>query len=108
MMFTPCWPRAGPTGGAGVALPAGICNFTWPITFFAIAVTLCLLHLKKIQFHRRRTAENRHHDLQRVSVRIHIVDNPLKLVNGPSMILTVSPFSKVSFGFGLSAAVETL
>ena len=27
-MFTPCWPRAGPTGGAGVALPAGICSFT--------------------------------------------------------------------------------
>ena len=27
-MLTPCWPRAGPTGGAGVALPAGICSFT--------------------------------------------------------------------------------
>ena len=26
MMFTPFWPRAGPTGGAGVALPAGICS----------------------------------------------------------------------------------
>ena len=24
MMLTPCWPRAGPTGGAGVAWPAGI------------------------------------------------------------------------------------
>jgi hypothetical protein len=23
MMFTPCWPRAGPTGGDGFALPAG-------------------------------------------------------------------------------------
>ena len=28
MMLTPCWPRAGPTGGAGLALPAGICSFT--------------------------------------------------------------------------------
>src|SRR5579871_2673512 len=28
MMFTPCGPNAVPTGGAGVALPAGICNFT--------------------------------------------------------------------------------
>src|SRR6185503_14379143 len=28
MMFTPCGPRAVPTGGAGVALPAGICNLT--------------------------------------------------------------------------------
>jgi hypothetical protein len=25
MMFTPCWPSAGPTGGAGLALPAWIC-----------------------------------------------------------------------------------
>jgi hypothetical protein len=25
-----------PTGGAGVALPAGICSFTCPVTFFAM------------------------------------------------------------------------
>ena len=31
-MFTPCCPRAGPTGGAGVALPAGICNLIYPVT----------------------------------------------------------------------------
>src|SRR5450755_20799 len=36
MMFTPCGPSAVPTGGAGVALPAGICNLTCPVTFFAI------------------------------------------------------------------------
>ena len=35
-MFTPCCPSAGPTGGAGVALPAGICNLIYPSTFFAI------------------------------------------------------------------------
>src|SRR5579884_239298 len=35
MMLTPCWPRAGPTGGAGVALPASICSFTTALTFFA-------------------------------------------------------------------------
>src|SRR5439155_25983387 len=28
MMFTPCWPRAVPTGGAGVAMPALIWSFT--------------------------------------------------------------------------------
>src|SRR5438552_2388309 len=28
MMFTPCWPRAVPTGGAGVAIPALIWSFT--------------------------------------------------------------------------------
>ena len=26
MMFTPCWPSAGPTGGDGFACPAGICS----------------------------------------------------------------------------------
>ena len=36
MMFTPCCPSAGPTGGAGVAFPAGICNLTTAVTFFAI------------------------------------------------------------------------
>src|SRR5215470_5015042 len=34
MMLTPCWPSAGPMGGAGLALPAGICSFTCPVTFF--------------------------------------------------------------------------
>ena len=29
IMLTPCWPRAGPTGGDGLAFPAGICNFTY-------------------------------------------------------------------------------
>src|SRR5439155_22971564 len=35
MMLTPCWPSAGPTGGAGVALPASICSLTMALTFFA-------------------------------------------------------------------------
>ena len=36
IMLTPCCPRAGPTGGAGVAFPASICSFTIALTFFAI------------------------------------------------------------------------
>ena len=32
---------------------------------------------------------------------------PLKLVNGPSLIRTWSPFSNVYFGFGFSAASVT-
>src|SRR5215475_3168460 len=36
IMLTPCGPRAVPTGGAGVAFPAGIWSFTIPVTFFAI------------------------------------------------------------------------
>jgi hypothetical protein len=34
IMLTPCWPRAGPTGGAGVAAPALICNLITAVSFF--------------------------------------------------------------------------
>src|SRR4051812_25789085 len=44
MMLTPCGPSAVPTGGAGVALPAGICNFTFAVIFFAM-VLLSLFYL---------------------------------------------------------------
>src|SRR5215469_6167107 len=36
MMLICACPRAGPTGGAGVAFPAAICSFTEPVIFFAI------------------------------------------------------------------------
>ena len=36
MIFSPFWPRAGPTGGDGLAFPAGICNLIYPTIFFAI------------------------------------------------------------------------
>jgi hypothetical protein len=42
MMLTPCWPRAGPTGGAGVAAPAWICNLMNPVTFFFGAISFPL------------------------------------------------------------------
>ena len=35
MMLTPCWPRAGPTGGAGLAAPAGIWSLISVRTFLA-------------------------------------------------------------------------
>src|SRR5947207_12842580 len=38
MMLTPCWPRAGPTGGAGLACPPGICSLINVRTFLAISV----------------------------------------------------------------------
>src|SRR3954469_22637737 len=41
MMLMPCGPSAVPTGGAGLAFPAGIWSFTKPDTFFAIAL-LCV------------------------------------------------------------------
>src|ERR671911_2524161 len=36
MMFTPCGPRAVPTGGAGVAAPAGHWSFTCAWIFLAM------------------------------------------------------------------------
>src|ERR671918_791023 len=37
MMLTPCWPSAGPTGGAGLAWPPGICSLISVRIFFAIS-----------------------------------------------------------------------
>src|SRR4029078_3507807 len=37
-ILTPCWPSAGPTGGAGFACPPGICSLMSVRTFFAIGV----------------------------------------------------------------------
>src|SRR6218665_4170357 len=42
MMLTPCWPSAGPTGGAGLALPPGTCSLMSVRTFLDISD---LLHL---------------------------------------------------------------
>src|SRR4051794_17642713 len=38
-MLTPCWPSAGPTGGAGVACPPGHWSFTLAVITFAIVVS---------------------------------------------------------------------
>src|SRR3954471_22521122 len=62
MMFTPCWPRAGPTGGAGLAAPAG----TWSLISVRTlrAIWLDLLHLVETDFDRSLTAKDRHKDAQ--------------------------------------------
>src|SRR3954447_25497395 len=74
MMFTPCWPSAGPTGGAGFAAPAGIWSLIWVRTFFAIAWTLDLLHLVVVDLDRRLAAENRDQDLELGGVLIDLGD----------------------------------
>src|SRR5208282_1565529 len=106
MMLTCACPSAGPTGGAGVALPAAICNFTDPVTFFAMtpfpiylrvetglapssaaetrpAASLQkllrdFLHLPKFQFHRSRTAEDGDHHFQSLAIFVHVVDHARK------------------------------
>src|SRR3970282_332792 len=55
MMLAPCWPRAGPTGGAGVALPASSWSLMTARIFFATG--LQPLHLQEVQLHGRLAPE---------------------------------------------------
>src|ERR1700742_454283 len=85
MMLTPCWPSAGPTGGAGLAAPALICSLMIAASFFFGGMTfsssrkswsvqfgfrgagpdgLDLGHLAERQLDRRLAAEDRHQDVQ--------------------------------------------
>src|SRR5579862_8778589 len=97
MMLTPAWPSAGPTGGAGVAAPAGICSLICPMTFLAISSSclplrrsaslflgrlLDLLHLREVELDRRLPAEDRDHHLQGVAVEVDVVDHPGEVVEG--------------------------
>src|SRR5262245_25166539 len=114
MMLICAWPRAGPTGGAGVALPASICNLTDVCTFFgAICYFLILssnsfavsgdwfqitqlpnysftkspvrhfLNLSKLQFHRCRTAKDRHHHLQRLAILVYFIHRAIEVGERP-------------------------
>src|SRR5713226_9186247 len=75
MMFTPCWPSAGPTGGDGFALPAGICSFTIAWTFF----TLEPLHLVVLELDGGGPAEDRHLDLHPPALGIHVLHDALEV-----------------------------
>src|SRR3954447_1930341 len=80
MMLTPCWPSAGPTGGAGLAAPAWICSLMIAASFFFGGMTSLLLDgllvttadgqmfldlrdLAERQLDGRLTAEDRHEDV---------------------------------------------
>src|ERR1044072_2934434 len=66
MMLMPCCPRAGPTGGAGVAAPALHCSLTMAVIGLAIrnvSPSLDRLGLEEGQFHRRRATEDADHHL---------------------------------------------
>src|SRR6476620_1211596 len=53
MMLICAWPSAGPTGGAGVALPASICNLTDVCTFFGAICSLFFENLWLSLDHKR-------------------------------------------------------
>src|SRR5438270_5900719 len=73
MMLTPCWPSAGPTGGAGEAWPPTACNLICVRTFFAIE-NLDLLDLIEPYLDRRLAPEDRDEDLQPLRVLVDLRD----------------------------------
>src|SRR6185437_11057922 len=90
MMLTPCWPSAGPTGGAGVAAPAWICSLMRAATFFLGGMSFLVLDVLDVldgdvrtagsrrrlelgdlaegQLDRRLAAEDGHQDLELLAV----------------------------------------
>src|SRR2546422_3919730 len=125
MRFTPCWPRAGPTGGAGVALPAETWSLTTAETLFAISPssllpvrcgvrqgsgtairrprTFCLglLHLIKIQLHGRRATENGDHHAERRAIVVDFVHDAREVLEGAVGDLDVLPFIEHQFRLGM-------
>src|SRR5215469_12845834 len=75
MMFTPCWPSAGPTGGEGFAAPAGHWSFTIAVTFFAtwLPRPSGLLDLHEVELHRRGAAKHLDHHPHLLLLRPHFV-----------------------------------
>src|ERR1700730_5705040 len=78
MMFTPCGPSAVPTGGAGVAWPAGSCTLTTADSLFllggmGLVPHLDLGYLVERQLDGRLAAEDRHQHLELLGVRVDLV-----------------------------------
>src|SRR4029453_3154272 len=71
MMFTPCWPSAGPTGGAGLAWPPGICSLLRVRTFLAISLPLFVLIKSELDGHLALEDVDEHLELLGVPVDVY-------------------------------------
>src|ERR1700674_2010611 len=75
MMLMPCGPSAVPTGGAGVALPAGSSSLRTARTFFLpIPLLVHLLDLQEVELDRRFASEHVDQHLELALLRVHLVD----------------------------------
>src|SRR6201993_2417973 len=85
MMLTPCWPSAGPTGGAGFACPPGICSLMSVRTFFANLRTLLvdLLHLVERELDRHLALEDVDEHLELLRVRVDVDDLAVEVAQRP-------------------------
>src|SRR5450432_591264 len=95
MMLIPCGPSAVPTGGAGVACPAGIWIFTIAASFFfAIALALSvrvwralwraplvseLGHLAELELDRSLPAEDVHEHLELRPIEVDLADRAVEV-----------------------------
>src|SRR5574341_2267386 len=86
--FTPCWPSAGPTGGAGVACPPGSCSFTLAVSSLAMSDRL---HLPVLELDRGRPAEDRHDHLHEPLLGVHFLDRALEVEERPVLDPDVGP-----------------
>src|ERR1700759_1493624 len=78
MMFTPCGPSAVPTGGAGVAWPAGSCTLTTAASLFLLCGMELFPHLDfcslvERHLHRRLAPENRDQPLELLGLGVDLV-----------------------------------
>src|SRR5262245_11843212 len=101
MMLTPCWPSAGPTGGAGFAAPAGHCSFTIAISFLAMGES-DLLYVLVGQPDRRRAPEHRDQHLNLFLLRPDFPDHPGEARERPVDHAHVLPFLERDDRLGLA------
>src|SRR6188474_1335721 len=83
MMLTPCWPSAGPTGGAGLAWPPGIWSLMSVRTFFAIASSVDLLHLVEPELDGNLALEDVDEHLQFLRVGVDVDDLAVEVRERP-------------------------
>ena len=101
MMLTPCCPSAGPTGGAGFALPASICSFTIAFTLRANSSFLLeLLYLEEVELDRCLPSKEADEDLDFVPLGRHLIDYADKLRERSVVDTDVLPASKRRFHAG--------
>src|SRR5436190_8344817 len=83
MMLTPCWPSAGPTGGAGFACPPGIWSLITVRTFLAIASSVQFLDLVEGQLDRDLPLEDVDEHLELLLVAVHVHDLAVEVRQRP-------------------------
>src|SRR3989344_2241728 len=80
-MLTPAGPSAVPTGGAGVALPASICNLI--ILVISFAIQLDALDLVGFELHRSLASEHRHEHFNLSALFVNLPYLPFKVLERP-------------------------